>query len=46
MDCQLIIVDEGVKPTIERVYTIGIPIDYYSCFLCSRLQESLTRCFV
>ena len=24
VDCQLIIVDEGVKPAVERVYTIKI----------------------
>ena len=29
VDCQLIIVDEGVKPAIERVYTIKNTIDYY-----------------
>ncbi len=28
-DCQLIIVDEGVKPAVERVYTIKNTIDYY-----------------
>lgn len=27
--CQLIIVDEGVKPAVERVYTIKNTIDYY-----------------
>ncbi|HDH7296623.1 YnfC family lipoprotein, partial [Escherichia coli] len=26
---QLIIVDEGVKPAVERVYTIKNTIDYY-----------------
>ncbi|HBE3042131.1 TPA: YnfC family lipoprotein [Escherichia coli] len=29
VDCQLIIVDEGVKPAVERVYTIKNTIDYY-----------------
>ncbi|EIV9316231.1 YnfC family lipoprotein, partial [Shigella boydii] len=24
VDCQLIIVDEGVKPAVERVYTIKL----------------------
>ena len=29
VDCQLIIVDEGEKPAVERVYTIKNTIDYY-----------------
>ena len=29
VDCHLIIVDEGVKPAVEQVYTIKNTIDYY-----------------